>query len=72
MNPIEARGHAKGYEDGYKASESDMAELLKDKQRLDWILNSYTLSCGITREEVDVKMTELLNSADELWYDLLN
>ena len=59
MNPIEARGHAKGYEDGYKAAERDMADLLKDKERLDWILNSYTLSCGITREEVDEKMAEL-------------
>ena len=59
MNIIEARGHAKGYSDGYKAAESKMDELLKDKHRLDWILNSYTLSCGITREEVDEKMAEL-------------
>jgi|11_taG_2_1085331.scaffolds.fasta_scaffold166486_1 hypothetical protein len=34
-------------------------ELLQDKHRLDWILNRYTLSCGITREEVDEKMYEL-------------
>jgi len=24
-----------------------------------WILNNYTLSCGITREEVDEKIAEL-------------
>jgi hypothetical protein len=34
-------------------------ELRKDKERLDWILNSYLLSCGITREEVDEKMAKL-------------
>ena len=55
----EAIAHAKGYEDGYKAAERDMAELLKDKERLDWILNKYTLSCGITREEVDEYMSDL-------------
>ena len=59
MNIKEAQAHAKGYSDGYKAAESDMIELLKDKHRLDWILNSYTLSCGITREEVDEKMAGL-------------
>ena len=31
-----------------------VAELLKDEKRLDWILNNH----GITREEVDVKMTD--------------
>jgi hypothetical protein len=54
------------------------AELHKDKERLDWILNNYTLSCGITREEVDEKMAklaelrnatkaELRNSTNPLW-----
>ncbi len=43
MNTIEAL-MVKGYSDGYKAAERDMAKLLKDKERLDWILNSYTLS----------------------------
>ncbi len=31
-----------------------VAELLKDEERLDWILNNYS----ITREEVDEKMTD--------------
>ena len=38
--------------------ENELSKLRKDKERLDWILNSYTLSCGITREEVDEKMAE--------------
>ena len=37
----------------------EIAELNKDKERLDWMLNSYLLSCGITREEVDEKMAKL-------------
>ena len=40
--------------------ENELSKLRKDKERLDWILNSYTLSCGITREEVDEKMAEQL------------
>jgi len=36
-----------------------MTDLMKDNERLDWILNNYTLSCGITREEVDEKIAEL-------------
>lgn len=59
MTVIEAQAHAQGYSDGFKACESEMIELLKDKARLDWILNNYNLSCGITREEVDDKMSEL-------------
>jgi len=39
--------------------ENELAKLRKDKERLDWILNNYTLSCGITREEVDEKIAEL-------------
>ena len=39
--------------------ENELSKLRKDKERLDWILNNYTLSCGITREEVDEKMAEL-------------
>lgn len=58
-NTKEARGHAKGYSDGHKAAARGVTELLKDRERLDWILNNYTLSCGITREEVDEKMAEL-------------
>ena len=38
---------------------NELSKLRKDKKRLDWILNNYTLSCGITREEVDEKMAEL-------------
>ena len=55
-----------------------LAELRKDKERLDWLLNNYTLSCGITREEVDEKMAklaelrnatkaELRNATNPLW-----
>jgi len=39
--------------------ENELSKLRKDKERLDWILNNYTLSCGITREEVDEKIAEL-------------
>ena len=39
--------------------EREIDALRKDKERLDWVLNNYTLSCGITREEVDEKMAEL-------------
>ena len=46
------RAYRLGYQDGKRA-------LHKDKERLDWILNNYTMSCGITREEVDEKMAEL-------------
>ena len=56
----------------------EIAELHKDKERLDWILNNYTLYCGITREEVDEKMAklaelrnatkaELRNATNPLW-----
>jgi hypothetical protein len=46
------RAYRLGYQDGKRA-------FRKDKERLDWILNNYTMSCGITREEVDEKMAEL-------------
>ena len=39
--------------------ERENADLMKDNERLDWILSNYTLSCGFTREEVDEKMAEL-------------
>ena len=64
MNTIEVEVvYTKGYNDGYKAAERDMAELSKDKERLDWILNNYTLSCGITREEVDEFITRIIGNA---------
>jgi len=31
----------------------------EDSRRLDWILKNYSLSCGITRHEIDDKMKEL-------------
>ena len=49
----------KRLEDTIEQLRAENAEILKDKERLDWILNNYTLSCGITREEVDEKIAEL-------------
>ena len=49
----------KRLEDTIDQLRAENAEIRKDKQRLDWILNNYTLSCGITREEVDEKIAEL-------------
>ena len=49
----------KRLEDTIEQIKTENAELRKDKERLDWILNNYTLSCGITREEVDEKIAEL-------------
>ena len=49
----------KRLEDTIEQLRAENAEIRKDKERLDWILNNYTLSCGITREEVDEKMAEL-------------
>ena len=48
----------KRLEDTIEQLRAENAEIRKDKERLDWILNNYTLSCGITREEVDEKMAE--------------
>jgi len=31
----------------------------EDSRRLEWILKNYSLSCGITRSEIDDKMKEL-------------
>lgn len=59
MNTIETPALKLGYRYAYKAAERDMAELLKDKARLDWLLNTYTLSWAPTRTELDEKMTEL-------------
>ena len=49
----------KRLEDTIEQLRAENAEIRKDKERLDWILNNYTLSCGITREEVDEKIAEL-------------
>lgn len=49
----------KRLEDTIEQLRAENAELRKDNERLDWILNNYTLSCGITREEVDEKIAEL-------------
>ena len=49
----------KRLEDTIEQIKTENAEIRKDRERLDWILNNYTLSCGITREEVDEKMAEL-------------
>ena len=49
----------KRLEDTIEQIKAENAELRKDNERLDWILNNYTLSCGITREEVDEKIAEL-------------
>ena len=49
----------KRLEDTIEQIKTENAEIRKDKERLDWILNNYTLSCCITREEVDEKIAEL-------------
>ena len=49
----------KRLEDTIEQLRAENAEIRKDKERLDWILNNYTLSCDITREEVDEKIAEL-------------
>ena len=56
MNIKEAQAHAEGYSDGYKAAESKMYELLKDKERLDWVLSDAGGFWLSYREDIDKEM----------------